>query len=305
MAYDAIVVGGGPAGLNAALVLGRARRRVLLCDDGAPRNAVADRTHGFLTRDGTDPREMIRLAVSELARYPSVELAPGHVSSARFTGAGFAVERATGETDHARKLLLTSGVIDVLPEIEGLRERWGHCAFVCPFCDGWEFRDRRIAVAASGRAAVELAQELAGWSRSLVVCPSSDDLTVADRAWIAAVGAQLHVGSLVRLLGPGRELRAIELADGSSVACDVLFLSAPLRQHSPLFAQLGCALTSQNAIAVDAGNQTSLAGCYAAGDAVTAVHQAIVAAASGVRAAIAMTSDLLAEDARQLAARSA
>jgi len=303
--YDAIIAGGGPAGLNAALVLGRARRRVLLCDDGTPRNAVVDRMHGFLTRDGADPREVRRLAVAELERYPSVEIVPARIASAGVDGDGFAVVRATGETDRARRLLIATGVIDVLPEVDGLRERWGRSVFVCPFCDGWEFQDRRIAVAAPGREAIELAQELAGWSHDLIVCPSSDCLTAADRAWIAASGAQLHVGSLARLCGPGAELESIAFDDGSSVACDVLFVSAPLRQHSPLFALLGCALTSDRAIAVDSGYQTSVAGCYAAGDAVTSVHQAIVAAASGARAAIAITSDLLAEDALRLAGGSA
>jgi thioredoxin reductase len=303
--YDAIIVGGGPAGLNAALVLGRARRRILLYDDGSPRNAAVDQMHGFLTRDGADPHDVRRLAVAELERYPSVEIVSARVASAGVSGDGFIVLRATGEADRARRLLIATGVVDVLPEVDGLRERWGCSVFVCPFCDGWEFRDRRIAVVAPGRVAIELAQELAGWSRDLIVCPSSDCLTAADRSWIAASGAQLHVGSLARLRGPGAKLESIAFDDGSSVACDVLFVSAPLRQHSPLFALLGCALTSEHAIAVDAAYQTSVAGCYAAGDAVTSVHQAIVAAASGARAAIAITSDLLAEDALRLAGGSA
>jgi thioredoxin reductase len=294
--FDVIIIGGGPAGLSAALVLGRARRSVLVVDDGEPRNAVAEQMHGFLTRDGTPPAEMARIARDEIAQYPSVTFLAAHVARADDTPAGFLVTTATGDERIGRRLLITTGVFDALPALDGLPERWGRSVFVCPFCDGWEVQERRIAVSGRGREAVELAQELSGWTRDLVVAPDRDDLTAADHAWIAGSGSTLHVGELQRLIGPDGTLERIAFADGAEIACDVLFISAPLRQHSPLFRSLGCELTPDGAIAVDACAQTTHRGCYAAGDSVTSLHQVIVAAASGVRAAISIANDLLADE---------
>ena len=291
--YDVIVIGGGPAGLSAAMLLGRARRSVLVCDDGRPRNAPAERMHGFLTRDGTPPADLMRIARAELRAYPSITLLPERVESARESDDGFVVATAAGTEYVGRRLLLTTGVIDALPAIEGLREHWGHSVFVCPFCDGWEMQERRFAVSGRDHEAIDLAQELTDWTGDLTVCPERDNLTDADPAWLSASGTRLHVGALHRLSGAGASLERIDFADGEQIACDVLFISAPLCQHSPLFRTLNCALSDQGSIAVDADYQTTHRGCYAAGDAVTSVHQVIVAAASGVHEAIAITSDLL------------
>ncbi|MHB8704449.1 MAG: NAD(P)/FAD-dependent oxidoreductase [Candidatus Tyrphobacter sp.] len=298
--YDVIVVGGGPARLNAALVLGRARRSVLVCDDGTPRNAAAQRMHGFITRDGAEIRHFSEIAIEEIARYQTVEVRSARVVSARDTASGFTITTASGEAVRGKRLLLTTGVVDELPKIDGLAERWGKSVFVCPFCDGWEFQNRRCAVYGAGSEAVSLAMELYGWTHDIVVCPERDTLTSRERAWIAGSGVGLKFGQLRRLIGSGTALERAEFADGEDVSCEVLFISAPLRQHSALFGALDCALTDRQAIAVNDNNETSHRGCYAAGDAVTSVHQVIVAAASGVRAAIAITNDLLELDAERL-----
>lgn len=299
-AYDAIVVGGGPAGLSAALILGRARRRTLVVDDGHPRNAVAEAMHGFITRDGTPPAAFAAAAWRELAAYPSVALREEAALEVARAGDGFRVVLATSAPLAAKRLILATGVFDVLPDVDGLAERWGKSVFVCPFCDGWELQDRRIAVYGRGADAVALAQELAGWTRDLVVCAERDELCDADRRWVERAGATLRIGRLRALRGPVPRLERLAFGDGEEAACEALFLSAPLRQHSPLFAQLGCVLAPDGRIAVDPCYRTSVPGCYAAGDAVTTHHQVLIAAASGASAAIALSSDLLEREAADL-----
>jgi len=167
---DVIVVGGGAAGLNAALILGRARRRVLIGDDGHPRNDVAEKMHGFISRDGTSPSKLLVKARKELKSYPSVELIKDKVEKAQHTKIGFSVTLESGKRFVGKRLLLANGVRDKLPDIENLTDFWGRSVFVCPFCDGWEFRDRKIGIYGKTNDAIELAQELHGWTKKITVC---------------------------------------------------------------------------------------------------------------------------------------
>lgn len=294
------VVGGGPAGLSASLLLGRARRSVALIDDGNPRNASVGAMHGYLTRDGSSPSEFLRRASQEMGAYSTIERFAVRATSAESKVGQFLLRLSDGRELVARRVLLSTGMIDDIPDIDGLADRWGVSVFVCPFCDGWEFRDRRIAVYSAGRGAIGLAQEMRGWTDRVVACVEDDDLNDKDREWIAASGTQLVVGKAVRLVGAGQSLSSLQLAGGAGVDCDVLFVDARLRQHSNLFELLGCRLTPDGSIAVDPKGQTSVPGCYAAGDAATEVHQVIVAAASGARAGMAITLDLLETDSKNL-----
>ena len=298
--FDALIVGGGVAGLNAALVLGRARRSVLLLDDAQPRNAVVDESHGFLTRDGVAPADLLRTARAEVGVYPTVTLMNGTAKSVKRTGGGFTMTVSPEASFAGRTLLLATGVFDEMPPITGLQERWGKSIFVCPFCDGWEVRDQRIAVYGKGREAVELAQEIRGWTTDIVVCAERDDLTDEDRAWIDASGSHLHIGTLIKLSSAPDGGDTLTFADGTQDECKALFLSAPVRQHSPLFGELGCTIGSDGLVVVDAHGATNVTGCYAAGDAVNKHHQLVIAAASGSLAAIALTCHLLAEEAKAL-----
>lgn len=290
--YDAIIVGGGPAGLSAALILGRALRTVLVVDDAQPRNAPADESHGFITRDGARPAELLQHARSDVSQYPSIAFSNDTAVAAAKCDGAFTVQLRSGATVSGKKLLLATGVFDQLPDIAGLRERWGKSIFVCPFCDGWEIRAQRVAVYGSGRDAVELAQELHGWTNELLVCAERDDLTDRDRRWIANSGATLTIGRLTAIAGRP-PAQALTFEDGSVDDCGALFLSAPLRQHSKLFADLGCDVGKDGSIVADAHYHTTVDGCFAAGDSVTHRHQVIIAAASGVAAAISLNCNLL------------
>lgn len=298
--YDAAIVGGGAAGLSAALVLGRSCRSVVLFDDGRPRNSVADRMHGFLSREGTPPGELLAIARSQLQQYHSVELVEGHVSAAERGDDRFVVQTAEGQRCTVRKIVLATGVYDELPAIEGLQEQWGRTVFVCPYCDGWEMRSKRIAVAGKGDKAVELAQELWQWTDDLAVCfqGEREGLNDLHERWLRAVKPAQHEAAIVRLAQNGR--LEIAFSDGTNEACDALFMSAPLRPRYPLVEMLGCTLKSDGQIETDDRGRTGIRGVYAAGDVVTSVHQVTLAAASGACAAMAVNEDLLEEEVRRV-----
>lgn len=301
--YDAVIVGAGPAGLNAALVLGRARRRILLCSDGKSRNAAATEMHGFLSRESMPPSALLEAGRSQLAPYASVECRNVTVTDIRRTDDAFAVTLAGGDRAGARRVILATGMIEHLPPIDGLRELWGRAVFSCPYCDGWEFRDRRLAVAALDDTLIDYAQELYQWSRQLTLC--GFDPAAANerqRRWIAAAGVDTRSGKMAALERSEERLTAILLSDGARVACEALFLCAPLVQRSSLPASLGCELTPSGRIHIDKFQQTSVRGVYAAGDAGTVVHQVVTAAGSGALAAIAVNDDLTTDDVARLGA---
>jgi thioredoxin reductase len=268
--WECAVVGGGAAGLSAGLILGRSKRRVLVCDDGRPRNAVASAVHGFLSREGINPTQLLRIAKEELAQYPSVSFRAAHIVDAGVSDGCFAVTDQNGGTFVAARLLLATGVYDELPKIEGLAQFWGRAAFVCPYCDAWEYRGRCIVVIGPERAAGELATELRQWTQNVRAIDQS---------------------SVTRIQGD--RMPEIVLTDGSTSTCDAIFLAAPLRLRFPLVDSLGLQVRDEGEILVDECGRTSLRGCYAAGDAVTTAHQLMLAAASGIRAAMAINEDLL------------
>lgn len=298
---DVIIVGGSNAGLSAALVLGRARRRVLLLDSGQTRNAPSPEVHSFLSRDGTPPAELRRIAREQLRLYTTVSLQSEAVCSARQESKGFSVTTASGVTHHARVLLLATGVCDELPPIPGLAERWGTQVLHCPYCHGWEVRERPLAVLANAPWAAQYALTIRGWSDDVTLL--TDGLaTLADdeRARLARHGVGVDERPLAALVdGPAGLLR-IQFADGGAREYAALFFRPQQRQASDLARQLGCAFTAPipevELIQVDAMGQTTVPGIYAAGDATNMLQQAIVAASDGLVAAGAINHALLAED---------
>jgi thioredoxin reductase len=304
---DVVIAGGGPAGLNAALVLGRARRRVLVCDAGPPRNAPVAHLHGFLSRDGLPPAELRRIGREQLHAYGGVEVREVQVAAAATAGdgEGFAVTLADGMREAARRLLLATGVVDQLPAIDGLAALWGRGVFNCPYCDGWEVRDQPLAVLGADPRAFQLALQLTRWSGDVVWCsngPLPTSLQEAGPAKLAARGVRLHQDSIVRLEGGDGQLARIVFASGAPLERRAAFLHPPTRQRSDLPGQLGCSLLEDGSVSVGELGQTSVPGVYAAGDMARRPTmpvpgaQVVIAAAEGAIAAVAIDQDLLLHD---------
>ena len=304
--WDVVVVGGGPAGLSAALVLGRCRRRVLVCDMGRPRNTRARALHGFLTRDGLPPARLLDIARAQLRRYPNVELRAVEVKGVCTAPGGFETTLAGGAHLRSRFVLLATGVVDQLPPVPGLQEFYGRGVYHCPYCDGWEMRDRPLAVYGRGKNGAGLAQELLDWSGDVVLCSDGPArLNAAQRERLAALGIAVHEQRITELRGRWGRLTRIVLADGSRLARDGLFLSTGQHQRSPLPRQLGCVLTPKGALKTGRLEMTSVPGLYAAGDCSRDVQLVVIAAAEGARAAFAMNTELIKEGlARRLRSRS-
>lgn len=295
--YDVIIVGGGPAGLSAALILGRCRRRVLVCDAGNPRNAASHALHGFLTRDGIAPAELLRLGREQLAPYDSVEFREGQVTKARCVDDEFEVTLGDGTSIRSRKLLLATGVVDHLPEIEGIGALYGRSVFHCPYCDGWEVRDQPLAIYGRGDHGRGLAIELTLWSNDLVLCtdgPTELSDEVLDE--LSRHGITVCSERIARLEGTDGMLERIVLASGHSIARRAMFFSTDQDQRSPLAAMLGCEFDSKGSVWTGTYEATNIPGLYAAGDATRLMQLAIVAAAEGAQAAFAINTALLKED---------
>ncbi|ACL55063.1 NAD(P)/FAD-dependent oxidoreductase [Methylobacterium nodulans] len=297
---DVIIVGGGPAGLSAALVLARCRRTVLLIDAGHPRNAVTARMNGYLGHDGCPPGELRATARAELARYPSVECRDGEATDARREEDGFTVVLADGRTERARRLILATGLATELPPVEGFAEFWGHGVHHCPYCDGYENRDAPVVVYGRGGSGKGLALELTSWTRDLVLCTDgpAEELSASDRDRLARQRIRIDERPVARLEGEdGRPVR-LRFADGDALPCRALFFAPAACAPSPLVERIGCDLTPKGTVPTRDYEQSNVPGLYVAGDASRRVQFAIVAAAEGAMAAFAINTELLQEDTR-------
>jgi thioredoxin reductase len=294
MTYDVVIVGGGPAGLSAALALGRACRRVLLCDSGARRNAAATHVHNFVTRDGTPPDEFRGVARAQLEQYSNVELDERRVLTVEGSKGAFRVA-LDGREVEARRVLLCTGMIDELLPLDGFAELWGHAIAQCPYCHGWELRERPWGYLAHDPALLHFAVMLRGWSREVTVfTDGAFELGPEQREWLAAQGIRVATGKLVRLRRREHALEAVELAD-EVVPCELLFAHPPQRQVE-LVRALGLELDADGYVRVDAlTRETSMPGVYAAGDLSTRMQGAIFSAALGTQAAAMLNHELVGE----------
>jgi thioredoxin reductase len=291
--YDVVVVGGGAAGLSAALVLGRARRRVAVIDAGAPRNAPAAHMQGFLSRDGMAPGDLLAAGRAEVTGY-GVELIEDQVVGVE---AGFVVRLAGGRVLNARRILVATGVRDELPGIPGVHDRWGRDLLHCPYCHGWEVRDQPIGVLGTQPGSVQHAHLVRQWSDDMAFFVHTYDLTADEQAQLEARRVQIVRGEVARLVVEDDRLAGVELTDGRVIARTAVFIRPRNVPHPDgLLDGLGCDVDDAGFAAVDATGRTSASGVWAAGNVVDPRAQVITAAGAGSAAAIALNADLVEED---------
>ena len=287
--FDVAIVGGGPAGLAAALILGRMRRRVLLLDADDPAHGVSDAVHGLFGHDGTPPFDLRRTAQEQLRPYESVTTRMATVEDARPTPSGFSVASG-GTTSEAAVLLLATGMRYELPPIEGVAEVWARGAYHCPYCHGWEVRDRPLAVYGAGAA--HLALILASLSDDIVLLTDgSSDLDLEEAEHLRQRGIAIREDPVAQLESEGGKLARIVFADGSTDDRTGFFF-IPTFTPSPLSAELGCELDDSGAVVIDGEGRTSVPGVYAAGDATPDKKSVVLAAAAGSRAAYSINVGL-------------
>ncbi len=285
---DVAIIGGGAAGLSAALVLGRARRRTVVFDDGAPSNAPAHAIGGLLGQDGTAPLELLAAGRAQLAALPSVELR-GATAGAVTVGP----DSVEVEGVRARALLLATGMRYRLPDLPGVADLWGDTVFHCPFCHGWEVRDQPLAVLADGSHGPTLARLLRGWSDDVVLLCGPGGVAPEARAALAAAGVQVDDREVVGLRAGDGRLEAVRFADGDSLPRGGLLVQAALEPRSPLVEALGLDRTEAGTVAVDGWGKTSVSRVWAAGDVAEPAPNVAVAIAGGSRAAAGIVHALL------------
>ncbi len=297
--FDVLIVGAGPAGLNAALVLGRMRRRVLVLDTDAPAHAVSEGVHGFLAQDGTPPGELRRLGREQLVPYTTVELrAVAARSARRLPGGGFELDLADGTLVAGRRLVLAHGMRYGLPDLDGAAGLWGTRVFHCPYCHGWEVRDRPLAVYTCGERAVHQVLLLASLSDDVVLLAGAGPALSAEQLeHLDASGIEVRGGEVERVEQDGDGVRIV-FRDGPPLARHALFIQPQLSLASDLAASLGADMTDSGSVGVDPAGQTAITGLYAAGDAGTPVQSVAVAAGSGARAAYAINAELALDSAQ-------
>ncbi|WP_051574619.1 NAD(P)/FAD-dependent oxidoreductase [Mycobacterium sp. URHB0044] len=300
--WDCIVVGAGAAGLSAALVLGRARRRTLVVDEGKQSNLPAHGIGGLLGHDGRPPAQLYQAGRTELEAYPSVQIRTGTVVSGASDGAGFVLELADGSRERTRRILLASGMEYRPPQIPGLDALWGRSAFHCPFCHGWEVRDQPLAVLASGERAVHSALLLRAWTDDVVVLANGPaGLDTAQLGQLGAANVAVDERRVAEFVSAAGELTAVKFADGTQLARRGVLVATTLHQRSDLAAQLGVRTAPAGPVVVDAVeidplHRTSVPGVFAAGDVSAQMPQVAAAVATGSLSAVAVVQSLLGDD---------
>ncbi|GAB2627725.1 NAD(P)/FAD-dependent oxidoreductase [Novilysobacter erysipheiresistens] len=301
--HDVIVVGGSFAGLSAALMLARARKRVLLVDAGKPRNRFAAEAHGVIGHDGTPPEVLLGNAVAQLMAYPTVTLKVATATGVSGHDGHFTLTLDGGERVEARKLVLATGVTDLLPDIRGMGERWGTGILHCPYCHGFEVAGRALGVLGTCAMSTHQALLIPEWGPTTYFTQGQFEPDDGERRLLQALGVAIETTPVVAVEGAGRTLERVLLADGRSVSIAAMFLAPAQKLASDLAVRLGCELDSGPLgpfVKVDGMKQTSVAGVFAAGDLAAPMQSAPMALAAGQMAGLAVHRALMEDDRRRL-----
>ena len=295
--FDVIIVGGGPAGLNAAVVLGRCQRKVLLFDTGMQRNRHSHGIHNYLTRDDILPADFIKLAQKEIKKYGVLFLKKEVVNASKQKNGIFILKDNGGTSYYSKKLLITTGLTDKLPGLEGTEQFYGKSVFHCPYCDAWEVRNKRIGVYAKSKNGFELALSLTTWSKSILYFTDGKKyLSQEELHILKEYNIPVITDPIERLQGPGKILKTIVMKNNQQYLCDALFFVNGYVQQSHLMEQLGCNIGKKKMIITNKFQQTNVPGVFVAGDVDKDVHFVVIAAAEGAKAAVIINKELQKEE---------
>ena len=292
--YDVIIIGGGPAGLNAAIVLGRCRRKVLLFDHRKQRNRHSHGMHNFLTRDDISPAEFLKISHKELKKY-GVRMLHSEVKDARKQNNEiFIVKDDNNKIYHSKKLILATGLTDNLPEVNGASQFYGKSIFHCPYCDGWEVSNKKIGVYAKTKGGVDLALTLTLWSRQITLYTDGENyVTKKHRELLCKKNITIVKDTIHSFEGSRSRLKNIVLNNGEKSTCDAVFFSTGYSVQCNLVEALGCTIDKNKIVITNKAQRTNITGLYVAGDASKDMHFVVVAAAEGAKAGVYVNKELL------------
>ncbi|TDU10815.1 NAD(P)/FAD-dependent oxidoreductase [Bacillus safensis] len=296
MLLDCAIIGGGPAGLSAALVVGRGRKQVIVFDDELPRNRVTQESHGFITNDGMTPIEIRRAGEADLQKYPNIKIKRSRIVDIQKKEESFTLLTHEGDTFEAKKIILATGLQDILPEIEGIHDVYGKTLFSCPFCDGWELKDKALALIAENQRALHMAKLLSNWTKDLIVFTNGHVLAEEDKVLLTAHSIQIIDVPIVSIDHDNGQLRSLQLANGETVKREGGFVASEFKQSAPFAEKLGCQMTKNAGIETDILGRTTVSGVFACGDNLGGPAQLVLAAAAGSQAGMGVIHELVQEE---------
>ncbi|KRE14079.1 pyridine nucleotide-disulfide oxidoreductase [Bacillus sp. Root920] len=296
MLLDCAIIGGGPAGLSAALVVGRGRKQVIVFDDELPRNRVTQESHGFITNDGMTPFEIRRAGEADLQKYPNIKIKRSRIVDIQKKEERFTLLTHERDRFEAKKIILATGLQDILPEIEGIHDVYGKTLFSCPFCDGWELKDKALALIAENQRALHMAKLLSNWTKDLIVFSNGHVLAEEDKALLTAHSIQVIDVPIVSIDHDNGQLRSLQLANGETVKREGGFVASEFKQSAPFAEKLGCQMTKNAGIETDILGRTTVSGIFACGDNLGGPAQLVLAAAAGSKAGMGVIHELVQEE---------
>ncbi|GLF91711.1 hypothetical protein Saga11_29700 [Bacillus safensis] len=300
MLLDCAIIGGGPAGLSAALVVGRGRKQVIVFDDELPRNRVTQESHGFITNDGMTPFEIRQAGEADLQKYPNIQMKRSRIVDIQKKEESFTLLTHEGDTFEAKKIILATGLQDMLPKIEGIHDVYGKTFFSCPFCDGWELKDKALALIAENQRIMHMAKLLSNWTKDLIVFTNGYQvLTEEDKSLLSAHSIQVIDVPIVSMNHDNGQLGSLQLASGETVKREGGFVASDFKQSTPFAEKLGCQMTKNGGIETDILGRTTVSGVFACGDNLGGPAQLVIAAAAGSQAGMGVIHELVQEEFQQ------